>query len=260
MENKKTELDGQWIKIRDWSDYNPPLKAASRRYWFRFECDLFENQHFALKSSSHLLVFIYLLTLYTKSNATPIQLSCKFIATRLKLSSSRLVKILEYLLEIGYIEMTHGARGGTSTRQTRQDKTIYNAQSIKVAQTEKTENPASLRETKPLFNFDSIYQIYPRKTGKIKGLEKAKREIKTQSDFDSLLQAVSRFVEHHKKLGTEEKYIPYFQTFMNSWRDWTDPEIGKCEKFEKPISSNIDWDKIERESKQKEGKDDIRRV
>ena len=71
-----------------------------------------------------------------------------------------------------------------------------------------------------LLDFDQIYADYPRKMGKTAGLKKARAQVKTLSAWADLRVAVSNFRRYHELRGTEPQYIPYFSTFMTSWRDW----------------------------------------
>jgi hypothetical protein len=76
------------------------------------------------------------------------------------------------------------------------------------------------------FDFDSLYQKYPRKVGKQKGLQKAKKEIRSPEEFAELERALDRFCAYHTRQKTEPQFIPHFSTFMNSWRDWLDEDAG----------------------------------
>ncbi len=70
-------------------------------------------------------------------------------------------------------------------------------------------------------------QKYPRKLGKKKGLEKLKRQIKTQDDFNQLSLAIDRYNEYLRKNKTETQYIKHFDTFVTSWTDWLDHNAGQ---------------------------------
>lgn len=81
-----------------------------------------------------------------------------------------------------------------------------------------------------LEEIDIIYSsLYPRKIQKSLGLERLKPQIQTQDHVNQFKQAVTRFRDFHKAKGTEETFIPYFSTFVNSWRDWLDPKAGSLD-------------------------------
>ena len=78
----------------------------------------------------------------------------------------------------------------------------------------------------PEFDIESVYERYPRKLGKSEGLKRLAREIKSDEDWSALMQAVIQFAKHHQVKSTEEKFIPYFSTWVTSWRDWLSPQSG----------------------------------
>lgn len=89
-------------------------------------------------------------------------------------------------------------------------------------------------------NFEEIYNAYPRKVGKAKGHDVFKREIKTLADFENLRLAVEKYTRHVTKEKTEAKYIKHFSTFMNSWRDWLDPDAGTAISFSETKPKGIE--------------------
>ncbi|MGB1290554.1 MAG: hypothetical protein ACPG5Z_00380 [Pseudoalteromonas sp.] len=80
------------------------------------------------------------------------------------------------------------------------------------------ENKIKENKIKSEFDFEEIYQNYPRRLGKKQGLIKCKAQIKTQGSYEKLKTAV----ENYKNLtgGQEKKYIKHFSTFMNCWEDY----------------------------------------
>lgn len=76
-----------------------------------------------------------------------------------------------------------------------------------------------------VFNFEYIYNAYPRKEGKTRGLEKLKSQIKTEQDYLSLQEAVKNYSE--QTAGQDKKYIKQFSSFVSVWRDYLEPvEFG----------------------------------
>lgn len=75
-------------------------------------------------------------------------------------------------------------------------------------------------------DFDSVYQEYPRKEGKSKGIDKCQAQVKNEADFQALRSAISRYKAHCEGKGIEPQYIKHFSSFMASWRDWLDPATG----------------------------------
>lgn len=78
----------------------------------------------------------------------------------------------------------------------------------------------SSRSEKPKFDFETPYQKYPRKLGKKKGIEKIKREIKTEQRYNLFCQAVNNYALYVEHEAVESKYIKHFSTFVGCWEDW----------------------------------------
>lgn len=70
------------------------------------------------------------------------------------------------------------------------------------------------------FDFESIYQKYPRKVGKSSGMAKLAKTIKTVETYEKFTKSVNNFLEEHKIAGTDLKYVPHFSTFVNRWQDY----------------------------------------
>jgi len=81
-------------------------------------------------------------------------------------------------------------------------------------------------KSKRAFDFEKIYESYPLKKGKSKGIEKCKSQIKTDEDYSNLEKAVASYKALCEKEETESQYIKQFSTFMGCWRDYLDENIG----------------------------------
>lgn len=67
------------------------------------------------------------------------------------------------------------------------------------------------------FDFNAIYELYPRKIGKKTGIERLKRKITTPEKYELLIQAVKHYAE--QMTGVEEKYIKHFSSWVSCWED-----------------------------------------
>ena len=73
----------------------------------------------------------------------------------------------------------------------------------------------------PGFDFELVYQLYPRKIGKKKGLQRCRSQIKTREKYDALLRAVRNYAQEMQ--GTAETYIKHFDSWMNGhWEDYAE--------------------------------------
>jgi hypothetical protein len=77
-----------------------------------------------------------------------------------------------------------------------------------------------------ILDIDPIYEIYPRKIGKTKGVQKLRNQIKNENDLDLFRTAVLNYKNFVAKNKTESKFIKHFSTFVGEWRDWIDSTIA----------------------------------
>ena len=72
----------------------------------------------------------------------------------------------------------------------------------------------------------ALYALYPRKMGKSAGVKKLLKQLKSEADCRDFANAMGRFCLYHEGKETEEQFIPYFSTFVSSWRDWLCESTG----------------------------------
>lgn len=85
------------------------------------------------------------------------------------------------------------------------------------------------KETKPRFDLEAAYRLYPRKQGKAPGMAKARKQVRTQADYDQLLSACGRMAELWA--GHETEFCPHWSTFVSQER-WRDDELPAPSKPE----------------------------
>lgn len=67
----------------------------------------------------------------------------------------------------------------------------------------------------PAFDLEALYRAYPRKEGKRGGLEKLKKIIKTQADFDRFALSVENYKRVLASRGKGLEFTLLFSTFCN---------------------------------------------
>lgn len=77
------------------------------------------------------------------------------------------------------------------------------------------------------FDFDFIYNLYPKKIGKASGLKKLRSKIKSQKKYDEVLQATKNYAEFVRLNKTDAQYIKHFTTFVNNYQDWIDLNVSE---------------------------------
>ena len=80
-------------------------------------------------------------------------------------------------------------------------------------------------------DLDLAYLAYPRKEGKSPGMRTAKAQIKTREDLAALTLAIENYKANLKRKGTKPDFVLLWSTFMNQWRDWSDPSHGHADDF-----------------------------
>jgi hypothetical protein len=85
------------------------------------------------------------------------------------------------------------------------------------------------------FNFDAVYQLYPRKQGKAEGMKAVRAKVKTEADFRTLGTFVARMDRDWR--GADTSKCPYWSTFVNQER-WRDDEPLQPQKPDAPRSGS----------------------
>lgn len=71
------------------------------------------------------------------------------------------------------------------------------------------------------FDFEAVWNLYPRKQGRKDAERHFKAQIKTEDDYDKLKIAIQYYADKCKADGTDEKFISYGSSFINSkWKDF----------------------------------------
>ena len=78
----------------------------------------------------------------------------------------------------------------------------------------------------PKFNFDSVYQAYPRHEGKAAGIKSLEDQIRSQEAFDEFSKAVFHYAALMERRQTEPKHVKQFSSFVGTkrsgfpWREY----------------------------------------
>lgn len=230
------------VTIPNWSKFNPRSDRANFT-WFRFENDFFHDERIFALNPQQVIVYLFLLCQASKKNKETVQISLEYASAILKLKKQEIENNIQWLHNAGLMTAESRHDDGESpgvipaTRRDERDE-----------RDERTILPTSSE-------FESLYRIFPRKEGKQKGLASCKAQIKTREDFELLQGAINRYIKYCAKNSVEPRFVKHFSTFMNSWRDWLDPDTGT---FEKPKTEEPEWIRLERE-KERRGReqDDI---
>lgn len=202
------------IEILNWEKYNP-RKDIKHPTWFALNNRILEDPDFFDFSSEELKVFLYILCRASQKNDKTVSINCTHALRICGIKRQVIERTVQKLYALHVCAQSVRERDAT-------DSTYRTVQT-----------PARVRDglvSELDFDFEKIYLSYPRKIGKKKGLETAKKVILNKQDFENLKVAIEKYSNHVKREKTESRYIQHFSTFMGSWEDWVDPTTGSVEK------------------------------
>lgn len=229
-------MDYICVKINNWEKYNP-RKDVKRPSWFPFDNGMVEDDDFLDFNHGEFKAWIWLLSKASKKQDGVVIINLEAARRKSNISVADFTSAVKKLEQLGIITVDV-----TYTSRTRHVHVTLQTD----RQTDNTDTHTDTSTYRGRFVFDEVYFQYPRKLGKAEGLKRLTKEIKTEEDFEKLKSAVQSFAKHHKKIKTEEKFIPYFSTWTSSWRDWLEqpPKVPPGPPAEKP---KAEWDYDEAE-------------
>ena len=133
-------------------------------------------------------------------------------------SKRSMITIVNWSLYQGDDTETERKRNADETQTERILVTNKKVKKVKKVKNEKNNNTAG-------FDFEILYNNYPLKKGKTKGIEKCVKEIKTEQDYLNLKASINNYKNDTIRLNTEKTYIKHFSSFMSIWKDWTVVEV-----------------------------------
>jgi len=135
--------------------------------------------------------------------------SCDKVLTKLQLSGMLVYTKCKntYTIDIPNFPKYYGSYKKTD-RSSVANKRKEKKRKENIKQTQKIE------PEKSKFNLEEIYNAYPKKQGKKKGLD-GLSWIKHQEQFDLILNAAKNYSDFVKANGTDQKYIKMFSTWVN---------------------------------------------
>lgn len=230
--------DGAVIDVLNWDTYNPrkDLKATS---WLRLQNSLFEDPNFFDFSHGELLVWVYLLCLCSKKQSGQVRLVFAHAERVGRLRSSDLENALLKLQELQCIRVTLRVRDVDVTPTLRTRHTTNERTNVT------NEQYCAAEAARVSLDFDKIYQQYPRKLGKKKGIERLKALIKTPEQLARFERAVRNYANLVQ--GNDPKYTKHFSSFVSCWEDYAElptQELPK-EHQEKILAEQLAKEKAE---------------
>lgn len=232
------------IEVINWEKYNP-RKDVKHSSWLRLENKTWRDPKLFDLSNDEKMVWIAVLCIASEENKSTFFISINQIALNLRIKTNVVEATIEKLqqLELVHVHVTDTLRmrdGHERTRIATNERT-----NVTNERNEHSSSKTSFDGQRNKFDFNSLYQKYPRKVGKQQGIAKCKVQVKTPEDFDLLSKAIDNYTAYCKKQGTEAKYIKHFSTFMTSWRDWLDDNAGDSDSFKNDDSWILSAEELE---------------
>jgi len=78
---------------------------------------------------------------------------------------------------------------------------------------------------KNIYDYEALYQMYPRKTGKKKGMAILERVTKNQEIYNQVRTAITNY--SNIRQGEDPQYTKQFSSFMNVWEDYLETDINE---------------------------------
>jgi hypothetical protein len=202
------------LNIVNWEKYNP--KRAQKTYsWLRLNNDFFEDERLYEMSAEHKLLFVVLLCLASKKNSESLSMNLRYLVNSTQIKACQIMLILQDLEMVSLIEVTTPALHHHYPYETRRDET---------------------RQVEPIkgspvnsFDFDALYEKFPRKKGKKLGFTRMRRICTSQKKYDELRKAIDNYALYCEDF--ELTYVKYFSTFMNEYEDWINWSPEKRDGF-----------------------------
>lgn len=234
------------VTVLNWQKNNP-RKDVKRAIWFKVYNDIFEDIKIRKLSSQQLVTYLWALSRCSIQGVDTFTTDTRQAShTSLHRNIPQFLRSLDALARYGLCTLDKDKEKiKTKTfRETKQEGDEKNeettesltcgeplplvAESKNSLQKTEKQKPAGeekkkrVTPDKPAFDFEALYQKYPRKRGKTRGMKIAERDIRTQKEYDNLSLAIDKYCQVIKKEKTDQKYIQLFSTFMNNWLDWLD--------------------------------------
>lgn len=223
------ELNIKILKFNDFTTRTHDYKGKLN--WFSMPVDLLSHPDFFNINGDEFKAFIWVVGVAVKVKKNQVRMNIDHIAHFLRISKNDIISCLHKLE--GKQLLTDGlatARPDCGHEAAIHYITLHNiTEQNTYAQISKTEDQTKQVAQKQVLSdsvIESIYKEYPRKVGKAKGLAKLKSQLKTQTDLELCVRALAKFKKYHIDKGTLGEYIPHFSTWVSSWKDWLDEDVG----------------------------------
>lgn len=238
------------IRIKNFEKWNPG--GDKHRRWVKLDVNIFKDPKVLELTPTEFQLFISIIV-------TRGQLGREITSTTIQWCNSVLLTTPQHIIvhmlklsKLQLIDLSNFKRCRPRIDKNRIDKSIYpafvnehvqrDALNVQPERTEKGEVNANASRSRVSFDFLLLYQKYPRKVGKKRGIQKCQRVVKTKETFDLVSTAIDRYASYLLKTNPDVQFIKHFDSFMSSWEDWVDADVGQVTLTPEKPKPKYDYD------------------
>lgn len=209
------------VTLLKWSDFNP-RKDYKRPWWFALDNRILENPDLFDFSAEEFKALIYVFCQASQKNSATVILNEAHANQICRIPESVLRNAIKKMVSYKICTEVYSDLYGTLHNRT--------VQNISCA----------VNSTKQVFNFEEIYNNYPKRSGsqnKKEGLKRLTRVVINQEHFEKFSLSVANYrkwVVDSGKVGTE--YVMQFSRFVSVWEEWLVPQ-GPAVAGSKPMKT-----------------------
>lgn len=195
------------LEICNFEKFNPRTDRK-KHSWFRLENDFVNDEKLFKLKPLEKFVWVSLLAFRSKKTEQIFDLDLEYLAEQLKVKKNVISSAIQKLSDSKAIIIHEAVTTGNQLVST--GSPTY----------ERTNERTNMSK----FDFDAVYNLYPKKEGKTKGIDICVSEIKTKEDYELLLKSVTKYSKLCREERREKKFIKLFSSFMNVWREYSNDE------------------------------------
>jgi len=234
------------LKINTWENYNP-RKDIKNPSWFAFSNRMIEDADFYEMTHAEFKAWIYCLSRASQKNSDTIEISLAHANKICNLLKSDFLGMFEkmknsiIILNETIRTDAYGSRtDGVQSPYTTDKQTNKQTNKQTPDRSDKSDDTLTLcvKEKKESFDFNAVYNLYPRKEGKKKGIQKLEATIKKKEDYDKLVVSTKNYSTLSE--GKDPQFIKLFSSFVSVWEDYFD----MAQDDDEDLRCKIDWDSI----------------
>ncbi len=120
----------------------------------------------------------------------------------------------------------NGTKGGKPKHKQPSERLANAKPNLNLSESESERTSTLAPSARVSFDFEALYQTYPRKKGKTRGVERLKALVKNEAEFQSVKRGLECFIADERRNGTKPNFFPYFSTWVNEkrWLDYTEKQ------------------------------------